>query len=348
MMSSTTFRICAVFSLLAGSSLAQLWTNPSDAKLPPDFQLQGEYASQGLGAQVIALGGGKFHAVIYPGGLPGAGWDEENKILLDGSLEGGKAVFGPASGNKKYMAGAAADFSATRTFPPKGHRPYRGVISAGRFAGKTDEGKDFVLPRIIRKSPSLGVTPPEGAIVLFDGTAGSMKNWAGGRFDAKTALLNTDGRDIRTREKFLNYTMHMEFMLPFKPAARSQGRGNSGFYQVDLYEMQILDSFGLMGLNNECGGIYQKADSRINMCLPPLQWQSYDVDFSSAVVNDGKKVRNAVLTAKLNGVTIHDKLEINGKTGGSRNEPEGTPGVIKLQGHGNPLQFRNVWILPKE
>ncbi len=65
------------------------------------------------------------------------------------------------------------------------------------------------------------------------------------------------------------------------------------------------------------------------------------------MVEDGRKTKNAVLTAKLNGVTIHDKLEINGKTGGARNEPEGTPGPIKLQGHGNPLQFRNVWIAPK-
>ncbi len=348
MLFSTIFRISAVGSLLTGSALAQLWTDPKDAKLPPDFEVQGEYAGKGMGAQVIALGKGKFHAVIYPGGLPGAGWDGENKILLDGSLEKGKGVFHPAKGNKKYMAGAAAEFSATRSFPPKGHKPYNGVISQGVFSGKTDKGAGFALQRTIRKSPSLGVKPPEGAIVLFDGSGESMKNWAGGRFDEKTGLLNTDGKDIRTRQKFLNYVMHVEFMLPFKPDARSQGRGNSGFYQVDMYEMQILDSFGLMGLNNECGGIYQKADSKVNMCLPPLQWQAYDVDFSSAVMKDGKKLKNAVLTAQLNGVTIHDKLEINGKTGGSRNEPEGTPGVIKLQGHGNPLQFRNVWILPKE
>ena len=62
----------------------------------------------------------------------------------------------------------------------------------------------------------------------------------------------------------------------------------------------------------------------------------------------GKKIKNAILTARHNGVLIHDKLEINGKTGGSRNAPEGTPGPIKLQGHGNPLQFRNVWIVPKK
>ena len=345
---STTFKISLAVACLTGNAFGQLWTDPKDSKLPPDFQVQGEYSGKGMGAQVIALGKGRFHAVFYPGGLPGAGWDGENKILLDGRLDDGKAVFVPAEGARNYMAGDAAKFSATRTFPPKGHKPYKGVISKGVFAGKSDKGVAFSLQRTIRQSPSLGANPPQGAVVLFDGSKESMKNWAGGRLDERTGLLNTDGRDIRTSQKFLNYIMHVEFMLPFKPDARGQGRGNSGFYQVDLYEMQILDSFGLMGLNNECGGIYQKADSKVNMCLPPLQWQAYDVDFNSAVMKDGKKVRNAVLSARLNGVTIHEKLEINGKTGGSRGEPEGTPGVIKLQGHGNPLQFRNVWILPKQ
>lgn len=345
---STTFKISLAVACLTGNAFGQLWTDPKDSKLPPDFQVQGEYSGKGMGAQVIALGKGRFQAVVYPGGLPGAGWDGQNKILLDGRLDDGKAVFVPAEGARNYMARDAAKFSATRTFPPKGHKPYKGVLSKGVFAAKSDKGAAFSLQRTIRKSPSLGAKPPQGAVVLFDGSKESMKNWAGGRLDERTGLLNTDGRDIRTSQKFLNYIMHVEFMLPFKPDARGQGRGNSGFYQVDLYEMQILDSFGLMGLNNECGGIYQKADSKVNMCLPPLQWQAYDVDFNSAMMKDGTKVRNAVLSARLNGVTIHEKLEINGKTGGSRGEPEGTPGVIKLQGHGNPLQFRNVWILPKQ
>ena len=164
-----------------------------------------------------------------------------------------------------------------------------------------------------------------------------------------TKLLNTDGKDILTREKFSDYTMHIEFMLPYRPRARGQGRGNSGFYQVDHYEMQILDSFGLEGRNNECGGIYTKADPLVNMCSPPLTWPTYDVEFTNAVADGtGKKTKNAILTARHNGVLIHDKLDIPGKTGGSRNDPEGTPGPIKLQGHGNPLQFRNVWIVPKK
>ena len=85
----------------------------------------------------------------------------------------------------------------------------------------------------------------------------------------------------------------------------------------------------------------------MNGCFPPLSWQTYDVEFTNARSKEGKKVKNAVMTARLNGILIHDKYEIPGKTGGSRRDPEGTPGPIKLQGHGNPLQFRNVWIVEK-
>ncbi|MEC9055365.1 MAG: DUF1080 domain-containing protein, partial [Verrucomicrobiota bacterium] len=126
MPSTTIFRIIPVVACLAGNSFGQLWTDPKDSKLPTDFKFQGEYAGKGMGAQVIALGKGRFHAVVYPGGLPGAGWDGENKILLDGSLDGDKAAFAAAEGPKNYIARDAAKFSATRTFPPKGHKPYKG------------------------------------------------------------------------------------------------------------------------------------------------------------------------------------------------------------------------------
>jgi hypothetical protein len=181
---------------------------------------------------------------------------------------------------------------------------------------------------------------------LFDGK--NTEHWTGGRLDEKTGLLNTDGKDILTKQKFNNYTMHLEFLLPYRPDARGQGRGNSGFYQVDLYEVQILDSFGLDGKNNECGGVYQLSDPKVNMCLPPLVWQAYDVEFTNAKIDAaGKKTEPAHLTVKLNGVVVQDDLKLQGKTGGSRPDPEGTPGPIKLQGHGNPLQFRNIWIVEK-
>jgi hypothetical protein len=324
----------------------KVWTDPADPSLPADFQVQGEYAGGGTGAQIIALGGGAFQAVVYPGGLPGAGWDGKSKILLSGRLDGGKAAFTPAEGARKYLAQKPDEFSATRKFPPEGQKAWNGSVEGGAFVLKTDDGKEIKLEKTTRTSPTMGAAPPAGAIVLFDGK--NTDEWKGGRLDAKTGFLNTDGNDILSKRKFTNYVVHLEFMLPYRPDARGQGRGNSGFYQVDHYELQILDSFGLDGVNNECGGFYTKAAPKLNMCAPPLVWQTYDVEFTNSVQGaDGKKAKNAVATVKHNGVLIHEAQEISGPTGGHRGDPEGTPGPLKLQGHGNPLQFRNIWIVEK-
>jgi len=330
----------------------EVWTDPSDPTLPADFKIQGEYVGKiegggKLAAQVIALGEGQFQAVIYPGGLPGAGWDGKNKILMDGKLEDGKAAFTPAKGERKYKTQKPEEFSATSKFPPEGQKDYTGSISGETLTGKTDDNKEFTLKKTLRKSTTLGAKPPKDALVLFDGS--DIEQWTGGRLDKKTHLLNTDGNDIRSKKKFSNYTAHVEFLEPYRPDARDQGRGNSGFYQVDRYEVQILDSFGLDGKDNECGGIYSLVTPKLNMCLPPLTWQTYDVDFTNAVKDeDGKKVKNARITVKLNGVVIHDDVEIKCGTEDHSTKNEGTPGAIRLQGHGNPLQFRNIWIVEKQ
>lgn len=330
--------------LSAAKGFAGTYTSIEDPQLPEDFKFQGEYSNDNMGAQVIGLDKGAFHVVLYPGGLPGAGWDGKNRSLLHGNLNGKQVKLSPASGKRKYLAGPTEQFSATREFPPQGHQSYEGSIKGGQLTVKRD-AKTHVLLKTIRKSPTLNKKPPKGAIILFDGS--NKKDWQGGRLDESTKLLNTDGKDIRSVRKFSNYILHLEFMLPYRPAARGQGRGNSGLYQIDMYENQILDSFGLEGANNECGGIYSIKDSDINACFPPLSWQTYDIDFTNAVVKDGKKIKNARITARLNGIVIHDNFEIPRKTGGSRSDAEGTPGPIKLQGHGNPLQFRNIWIIER-
>ena len=114
-----------------------------------------------------------------------------------------------------------------------------------------------------------------------------------------------------------------------------------------MYENQILDSFGLDGIHNECGGIYSIKDSLVNACFPPLTWQSYYIEFTNAKSLKGKNIKNARITSRLNGIVIHENFAIPRKTGGARSDPEGTPGSIKLQGHANPLQFRNIWIMEK-
>jgi hypothetical protein len=336
----------------AGEKKKEVWTDPQDATLPRDFAIQGEYVGtiEGggkLAAQVISLGKGAFQAVFLPGGLPGDGWDGMNKILLDGLLDGDQASFLPATGKRRYLAQSPLEFSATSKFPPVGQKTYKAVINDAKLVGRTDAGKLFELKKTVRHSPSLGAKPPEGALVLFDGKDSS--EWNRGRVDKITGFLNTDGGDIATKKKFNNYTMHVEFLLPYRPDARGQGRGNSGFYQVNHYEVQILDSFGLDGKNNECGGVYTLLEPKVNMCLPPLVWQTYDADFTNAIRDEsGKIVQKSKLTLKHNGVVIHDNAELKNPTGGARSEPEGTPGPILLQGHGNPLQFRNLWIVEKK
>jgi hypothetical protein len=330
---------------LAQPKPKEVWTDAADSTLPVDFKIQGEYVGDKIGVQVIALGKGTFQAVILPGGLPGAGWDGKNKSLMAGKLDGDVAKFEPATGKRKYLAQKPDEFSATAKFPPEGNTDHTATADGNSLKLNAPDGKTIELKKTTRESKTLGVKPPANALVLFDGT--SKDAWTGGRVDEKTKFLNTDGADIRTKKKFNNYTMHVEFLLPYRPDARGQGRGNSGFYQVDMYEVQILDSFGLDGKNNECGGVYSLIAPKVNMCLPPLVWQTYDADFTNAVSEGGKIVKKSRLTLKHNGVVVHDDTEIPGKTGGARGDPEGTPGPIQLQGHGNPLQFRNIWIVEK-
>jgi hypothetical protein len=287
------------------------------AKAGPDFHVQGEYLGRMgpdafAGAQVIALGGGKFDAVLFAKGLPGGGWDGKTKILLHGETRDGKAVF-----------------SGTN---------FEGVCSRGEFAGSLD-GVTMALRRIERRSPTMGAKPPPGAVVLFDGS--SVDEWAGGRLvEGNLLAVGT-----RTKRVFRNYRLHLEFRTPYMPFDRGQARGNSGMYCNDQYEFQILDSFGLAGENNECGGYYSFARPLLNMCLPPLAWQTYDVDFEMAQYDaNGNKARPARATVRLNGVVIHDNYEIPRFNGGGGLADESKPGAIYLQDHGNPVHFRNIWI----
>jgi hypothetical protein len=334
-----------------GQTTPGVWTDPSDKTLPADFELQGEYAGASntgipLGAQVIALGQGAFQAVVYPGGLPGAGWDGRQKALMDGKRDGDQAVFAPTTGRRRYLAPRPEEFSAVSAFPPPGQRDCTATIAGGVLRGTMGD-QTFELKKTVRQSPTLGQPPPAGAVVLFDGK--TVAAFDRGRLDEQRGVLNTDGRDVSTTREFRSYTLHAEFMLPYRPDARGQSRGNSGLYLANRYEVQILDSFGLDGKSNECGGIYTRLAPKVNTCLPPLQWQTFDIDFTNAAVDGtGKKVASVRLTAKLNGVLIHDDVEVAGPTGGARGKEEGTPGVLRLQGHRNFVQFRNLWLVEKK
>jgi hypothetical protein len=284
-----------------------------------DYADQGEYKNDWGGAQVIALGGGEFRMVTYRGGLLGDGWDQEYKTETPGKRDRSRVAF---SGENKFRAD----------------------LENGKIMIITADGGPYTMEKVERKSSTLGAKPPAGAVVLFDGT--NADQWENGHMDEQGRHLLAAG--TLSKQSFTNFIAHVEFLLPFKPYGRGQDRANSGVYLQDRYEIQVLDSFGLKGEDNECGGIYTLAKPLVNMCYPPLTWQTYDIDFTSAQYDEnGKKTKNAVLTLKHNGVVVHDHLELKSNTPGNGKKEDATGGPFQLQGHGNPVFYNNIWVVPK-
>ena len=314
--------------LFGGSAVA---ADDKDGPTYTDPKAAGEeYAAQGefkgtlevsdeertYGAQVIALGKGKYRLVGYAGGLPGDGYEVGTETKqADGQRTGDKVKFE----GDNYTAELTGDDL--------------NILRDGEMLG--------VLKRVHRESPTLGKKAPESAIVLFDGS--SADQFVGGKM-TEDKLLQAD---TYSHEKFGDHSLHIEFRTPFRPEARGQARGNSGVYLQSRYEVQVLDSFGLSGEDNECGGIYKIAKPKVNMCYPPLTWQTYDIDFVAAKYDaDGKKTSPAKVTIRHNGVVIHDNLELKNGTPGRL--PEGAdPQPLYLQGHGNPVVYRNIWAVKK-
>ncbi|MFO0936969.1 MAG: DUF1080 domain-containing protein [Gemmataceae bacterium] len=304
--------------------------DPDAVKNERDFLVQGEYvgtetasgkAESKLAAQVIALGAGDFEIKQYHGGLPGDGWDGKAPQSVKATL-------------------AVKDRVLTLMVEEKGTSNAYAQIENGKMTSAR-----FDLKKVRRESPTLGAKPPAGAIVLFE-KAGDEAKWAGGNL-VKLSDGTFLGIGEKTKKSFGAFTAHIEFRLPWMPNSRGQGRGNSGFYLQDRYEVQVLDSFGLKGLNNECGGIYTQHAPSVNMCYPPLSWQTYDVDFTPATFDaSGKKVASARTTIKHNGVLIQDHVELKGPTGGGQPETS-KPGPFQLQNHGDPVVYRNIWVVEK-
>jgi len=310
--------LAALATRLAPAAPGDAFTDPAQAG--PDFAVQGEYAGSTaagmLGAQVVALGNGSFQAAFHAGGLPGDGWDGKPRVRVEGKREEGSVRF---SG-----------------------RGWEARLDGGALTGRDAEGAAFRLARVTRRSPTEAAKPPEGALTLFDGSG--VEEWVGGRM-TPDGLLECGSR---TRRSFRDFTLHLEFRTPFKPEARGQSRGNSGVYVFGRYEIQILDSFGLDGSNNECGAVYRQKAPAVNMCFPPLAWQTYDLEFQAARFEDGRKVKNAVLTLRHNGVVVHDRYELPNATGGGARMGENLgEGPIAIQNHGNPVRLRNIWLVER-
>jgi Domain of Unknown Function (DUF1080) len=314
---------CALLGMAVSGTIAAGPTYTDPAKADADFAFQGEYSgtltSDGnevkVGVQIIALGGGKFHGIGFHGGLPGDGGDKDKKVEGDGELKDGVLVIkGPDGGYAKVAKDVATLYSG--------------------------ENKEIgQLKKITRNNPYLGAKPPEGAIVLFDGKTNGFE---GGKVE--DGLL---APAVTSKQKFGSHKVHIEFRLPYQPEDRGQGRGNSGIYLQGRYEMQMLDSFGLEGKDNECGGIYSVKAPDVNMCLPPLAWQTYDIEYTTAKYDGDKVLSKPKVTVLHNGVVIHKDVELpadrNTTAAPVKAGPE--PGPIYLQDHGNPVRYRNIWVV---
>ncbi len=265
----------------------------------------------------------------------------------------------------------------------KGASLYEGSINYGQngWSLKVDEngltgygdvyGKvaKFKLKRVELESPTLGKKVPKGAKVLFDGS--DMDAWVHTDGRPMTWTLTEEGYmeinpskyhrgamppiggPIMTKDTFKDVRYHMEFRYPVEPGLTGQGRGNSGlFFQGSdvavAFEVQILNSYGLGGYWNECGGLYRLVAPKVNAARPPLQWQTYDVEYKAARFKDGELVKRPRITVRHNGVLIHNDQELFHATqhleASRSNLPPQEPGPIMLQDHSNRIQFRNIWI----
>ena len=277
----------------------------------------------------------------------------KGKVIVPPRPQGGQGVRQQGAAGARQGGAGAGQFRANLVrieIPAAGQRPA------------------LVFEKQNRRSATLGARAPEGAIVIFDGTnvdkfqprpearinevpvpqrqgGGQQGQGQGaaqrGNFNTLWAEAATTAFEKRP------YKLHIEFMLSYMPQARGQARSNSGVYIDERYELQVLDSFGLEGRDNECGGFYQFAGPAVNMCFPPLTWQTYEIDFTPARWDGDRKIANARVSAIHNGVQIHSNLELTNHTPGRRDEGPAPLGIY-LQGHGNRVQYRNIWIQYKD
>jgi hypothetical protein len=260
------------------------------------------------------------------------------KVFLRRQLADGKVATaeldGKTEGDAVTFAGKidGADWSAAyATSAVKGTSPAGGVIE---------------LKRVVRPSPTLGAKPPERAVVLLDGknfdemTKKSDQEW---KLVDGGVEIPKDGMNAKRRFDG-SFKMHVEFFIPFRPAARGQGRGNSGVYLPNGDEIQVLDSFGMTTYKGGCcGGLYAYKDpdafDQFSLAsLPPLEWQAYDIEYRIEK-KDGKPAGKPRVTVLHNGIKIHDNAEL---------QRDARPGGFHFQDHGNPVRYRNIWVLPLE
>lgn len=310
----------------AGVAVAQ----PTQGNWEGEFT-EGPLEGESITAQIVGTANDEYDAILYLG-------DAKKRVVITGeSFRNGLAVF-TGDLNLEHPAGWFNTLAQSQ----------RGVMEG--TITNPQERHVFRMERVTHKSPTLGLEPPQGAVVMLDGTEAtraeqwySQSRW----ITVDNGAMQISGSSTWTKEQFGDQEIHVEFRTPYMPGARGQARGNAGVYVHGRYEVQVLDSFADEPADNRCGGIYQQAVPIVNMCLPPGEWQTYDITFTAPRFDDmGNKTSNARITVKHNGVVIHDDLELQHATPGGLSGNEGPLGHLLIQDHGDTVQFRNIWIKP--
>jgi hypothetical protein len=198
--------------------------------------------------------------------------------------------------------------------------------------------------------PGDGGSPPSDAIVLFDGK--DLSQWRGPSGEPRWkvedgAVTVAPGTgDLTTRASFGDVQLHIEWRIPAAVKGEGEGRGNSGIKLHEAYEIQILDSFGRVdGPLTQAGAVYKQWAPLVNACRKPGEWQSYDVVFRSPrFAADGSLSKRGTFTVLHNGVLIHDKVQILGRTNSTRPVKPELKQPFFLQDHGSAVSFRNIWV----
>lgn len=196
---------------------------------------------------------------------------------------------------------------------------------------------------------------PSDAIVLFDGkdlSSWQVENGGPAKWKIENGYMEVAPKsgNIRTKQKFADFQLHLEFATPAKVDGSSQGRGNSGVLLNGIYEVQVLDSFNNKTYpDGQCGALYGQSPPLVNASKPPGEWQSYDIIFESPRWDaNGTLLKKANVTVIHNGVVLHHKKEYIGHTPhrevGHYKRPHPPEVFIELQDHNNPMRFRNIWL----
>lgn len=237
---------------------------------------------------------------------------------------------------RKFNRTLAIGFSATLCL----------VLAAWLAAEEYKSGKVWPEPKVI--TPGEAGSAPSDAIVLFDGK--DLSAFEGGeKWLIKDGVATVQGGRIASKQSFGDCQLHVEWASPKEVKGEGQGRGNSGIYLQDRYEVQILDSYNnTTYYDGQAGAIYKQWPPLVNACRKPGEWQTYDIIFTAPRFDQaGKLVKPAYLTVLHNGVLIQNHAELQGSTAWDK-APQYTAHPPKLpfsiQDHGNPVQFRNIWI----